>query len=196
MILSVNQLKKITKILVNHLYTLVLNEIALEEQDIYYYKIFHKDRDFDNFPQYSLGFLDEKIEYLKKITAETIVCYDLELLGMLFRTIGEVLEKNNFKNKNKFATLTLDELDRIIIIIFKYIDSYNTSNFFIKANDTKYQMIKLKDVILGEDPKITVGDIKDDQVKLLELVSGQRIPEYMDYVRLGSLFTVLGSILP
>ena len=68
--------------------------ISFSNDDLYYQKIWHADRDLIGTPKISIGMLDEDIESIKKIIqGDAPFEYDLERLGAIFTALGAVLSK-------------------------------------------------------------------------------------------------------
>jgi hypothetical protein len=68
-----------------------IKEISFRDEDCYYLKIWHKDRNLENkCPRYTMGYFDEDIEALKEILEGKYVfsSYDLERIGAILTGFG------------------------------------------------------------------------------------------------------------
>lgn len=93
--LTTQELLQITSLLLKYLENKGYKNISFSNEDSYYQKIWHKDRDLEKTPNITLGMLDDDIEALKKILdGQSPIAYDLERLGAVLTTLGAVLAKN------------------------------------------------------------------------------------------------------
>jgi hypothetical protein len=95
MTLTIQELLQISFILLKYAEKKGYNKISFLEEDSYYQKIWHEDRDLEKTPKITVGIIDDDIEALKKILdGQPPIAYDLERLGMILTTLGAVLTKN------------------------------------------------------------------------------------------------------
>jgi len=92
--LTTKELLQATTILLNYIEKKGYNTISFSNEDSYYQKIWHADRNLNNTPEITIGILDEDIETIKKILQGTQPFeYDLERLGAIFTVLGAILSR-------------------------------------------------------------------------------------------------------
>jgi hypothetical protein len=88
------ELLEITKILIKYLEKRGWNTITFSNDDAYYQKIWHKDRDLEKTPTITIGLLDEDIESLKLLLkGEPPTSYELERLGAVLNALGAIIDR-------------------------------------------------------------------------------------------------------
>ncbi len=92
--ITTKELLNLVIILLKYLEKRGHEKITFVDEDAYYQKIWHKDRNLTKTPNITLGLLDEDIESIKSLLqGEAPNSYDLERLGALFTIIGATLDK-------------------------------------------------------------------------------------------------------
>ena len=92
--ITIEELSKITNVLLNYVEQKGYKTISFKDGDSYYQKIWHDDRNLNSTPKIGIGMLDDDIEELKKILqGESPFEYDLERLGAIFTAVGAILAK-------------------------------------------------------------------------------------------------------
>lgn len=92
--ITTKELLQITTILLKYVEQRGYQNISFSNEDSYYQKIWHQDRDLGGVPKITIGDLDDDIEDLKKLLHNgTPFEYDLERLGAVLTVLGAVLAK-------------------------------------------------------------------------------------------------------
>ena len=69
--------------------------IPIANDDLFYQKVWHKDRNLTGEPMITLGMVDEDLFELQKVLrGETIPPLDLQRLGAVLTVLGAVLQKH------------------------------------------------------------------------------------------------------
>ncbi len=90
--ITVQELAKITEILLKFIKEKEKDIIPFKEEDTYYQKVWHADRNLYKIPTVTLGYLDEDVENLRLLLkGDPPSNYDLERLGVLFTSLGATL---------------------------------------------------------------------------------------------------------
>lgn len=95
MVITTNELIYVCNKLIHYLEKEKGKKIELKQDDLWYQKVWHDERNMHEKPELSLGYLDEDIEVLKKIIEgkEDANDLDLQRLGQLFITLGATMRK-------------------------------------------------------------------------------------------------------
>jgi len=98
--LTTKQIGRIVTILLEYAEQRGYNIVQFSNEDGYYQKIWHKDRDLNNPPKITIGILDEDMEALATLLEdETANAYDFERLGAVLTAFGATLVDKTFFNK-------------------------------------------------------------------------------------------------
>ena len=92
--ITTQELLQIFQILITYLERKGVKRISFSNDDAYYQKIWHQDRNLDETPEISIGLLDEDIESLKSLLkGEFPNNYELERLGAVLTVLGATLDR-------------------------------------------------------------------------------------------------------
>jgi hypothetical protein len=203
--MTIKELLSITALLLKYAESKGHTVVQFANQDSWYQKISYENRDFEGIPAYTIGDLDDALEYLGKVLKDKYCSfpYALEWLGAALTMFGVVVSRDTFvddmiRPRGKLAEqLTTKQILRVTKVLLKYIygEQYNSILVSFSPEDALYQRVRYQDHDFGGNPKITVGSANDDLVSLKELLDRKRLPCAYDLERLGTVFTVLGSVM-
>ena len=202
--LTTKDLFKITKLLLKYAERRGYAVVQFANQDSWYQKIWHKDRNFEVAPPETIGDLDDDLEYLNHVLKDkyNALPYALERLGAVFNMLGTLVSRDTFlddmiRPRGVMAEkLTTKQLLKVTGILLQYIDEwYNCTLVSFSHEDSMYQKICYQDFDFGGSPKITVVDVNEDMKQLKDILDKKRIPVPYDLERLGAVYNTLGAVL-
>ena len=98
--ITLNELEFIFKLLLKYIKQQNIKAISFSNEDNYYFKVWHQDRNFDDLkflkcPKYTIGSLSDDIEELRKILAneDEVSALDIERLGAILTALGATIVK-------------------------------------------------------------------------------------------------------
>ena len=96
--LTMDELRQIFELLLKYAQKWGVKEISFKDEDDYYFKIWHRDRNFEdieflNCPNYTIGSLSDDIEGLKSILngKDEPCTLDLERIGAILTALGATM---------------------------------------------------------------------------------------------------------
>lgn len=97
--IATKELRNLCNLLITYLERKGYNTISFAQEDAYYQKVWHSDRNLEQTPPITLGLISDDITALKQMLHDgTPTAYDFEQFGALLTAIGATLANNTLHN--------------------------------------------------------------------------------------------------